>query len=113
VGTIGLFLTVRFAYGSLVKIFQARKQIKKTVTINASMPSEKTISVVNSFTSSSDIETRQRAMTVGACIAEVRNIEFIRFTFHQRLSFHFRMANKRTAPLFRVCRRRPSAVFPV
>ena len=113
VGTIGLFLTVRFAYSSLVKIFQARKQNKKTVTINASLPCEKTISVVNSFTTANDIQTRQRAMTLGAYIGEVRNVECTPFSSLERLSFAFRMPKTRTAPLFRVCLRHRSAVFPV
>ena len=78
-GIICFTLTIRLAYASLMKKLQAReiKEKKKTVTIHVtpetvpSAPVQKSIAVISSFNSSTDIKSRDRAMTLDTLTREV------------------------------------------
>ncbi len=78
-GIICFALTIRLAYASLMKKLQARqiKERKKTVTIHVTpetlppSPVQKSIAVINSFNSSTDIKSRDRAMTLDTLSREV------------------------------------------
>jgi hypothetical protein len=79
-GIICFALTIRLAYASLMKKLQAREPKARKLTVKIDLvpetipsppPVQRTIAVISAFNSSTDIKSRNRAMTLDTLTIEV------------------------------------------